>query len=374
MRLSRWLERKRNGFPKARGMSMTTPNDESSTKKDSYDKENLQPVATILPWRKQPAASSPEGARVWGSARVEQIQEGSSDFIPLPVPLDEAKVRPIDKIKQTIKPGQSIETAKPKMLSPKELHRLYAGTSVPQHRYLASSLAAAANSPEIFQNPAKWLGEITRSNPSSVVDAWLNTNHNTDYEQLHSIGLDPKTGQLTAVLIVKQGVGYSGDPCTAGSREYVAFWIDWGSGFQFEGTASVVVYDFSCLPPDGLKCNVSLPVDFRTRVQHCGEEEKTFRVRAVLSWNTPSSAADPDAPVVWGNSLESRISIPLVKTIQAANRISCLAVVKGTDIARNGWVGQAIQAAINWIPPEQAESASRCGFRLQPLRLGVTLK
>jgi hypothetical protein len=331
-------------------MLMTTPDDESLTRKDSCCEENLQPAGAVLPRRKQPAASSPEGARVWGKERVEQISEGSIDFVSLLIHLDQAKVMPIDQVRQAINPNQSIQAAGPKMLSSEQLHRLYAGTSVPPHRYLAPSLTAAVNSREIALDPAKWLAEITGINLSSVVNAWLNTNRNTDYEQLHSIGLDPDSGQLTAMLTVKQRIGYSGEPCTAGSREYVAFWVDWGSGFQYEGTASVVVYDFSHLPADGQKFNVSLPGDFRTHAQHCGEEKKTVRVRAVLSWNTPSSAADPDAPVVWGNSLESGISIPREETVEADNRIPHLASVGGTDIASSGCLGQTIHAAINWFP------------------------
>jgi hypothetical protein len=353
---------------------MASSNDENSTEKESCCEENLQQAGAVMPWRKQPAASSPEGARDLGNARVEQIQEGSFDFISRPIPLDEAKVMPIDKIKQGTNPDQSVEAARQKILRPGELHRLYAGTSVQQHRYLAPWLAAAANSPEISLNPAKWLGEITRTNPSSVVSAWLNTNSNTDYEQLQSIGLDPDTGQLTALFTVKQSIGYSGNPCTAGSREYVAFWVDWGSGFQLEGTSSVVVYDFSSLPPDGLKFNVSQPVDFRTHVQHYGEEKKTVRVRAVLSWNAPSSAADPDAPVAWGNSVESLISIPTGTTFRASNQVPCLSKTGGKDFFMFGCAGRTIRAVIKWLPPERTEPASRSGFRLRPLWKDVDLK
>jgi hypothetical protein len=98
------------------------------------------------------------------------------------------------------------------------------------------------------------------------------------------------------------------------------------------------VYDFGSLPSDGLKYNISLPVDFRRYVHHCGEKEMTARVRAVLSWNTPSSATDPDAPVVWGNSLESMILIPFVKTVQAGNWIPSLAAPGDTDIEGSGCV------------------------------------
>jgi hypothetical protein len=329
-------------------MLMTTPSDESLIENDSCREENLRPGAAVLPWKKQTAASSPEGSRIWGKALAEQVDKGSIDFVSLLIRLDEAKVIPIDQVRQLMNPRKSIEAAKPRVLSPGQLHRLYAGTPVPEHRYLAPWLAVAVSSLEIALNPAKWLGEITRTNPSSVVNAWLNTNCNNDYEQLHGIGLDPDTGQLTAALTLRQGSGYSGEPWTAGSSEYVAFWVDWGSGFQYEGTASAVVYDFSSLPADGLKYNVSLPGDFRTHAQHCGEKEMTVKVRAVLSWNTPSSAIDPDAPVVWGNSLESMILIPFVKTFHAGNWISSLSAPGDTDIEGSGCVTDHMRPSIGF--------------------------
>ena len=39
-------------------------------------------------------------------------------------------------------------------------------------------------------------------------------------------------------LVIKLPTGYLGNPCLAGSKEYVAFWIDWGGGWQWVGTPS----------------------------------------------------------------------------------------------------------------------------------------
>src|SRR2546429_2310074 len=44
-------------------------------------------------------------------------------------------------------------------------------------------------------------------------------------------------------LTIKRPNGYSGGLCTAGSQEYVAFWVDWGSGWSYAGTTSVSVHD-----------------------------------------------------------------------------------------------------------------------------------
>ena len=51
-------------------------------------------------------------------------------------------------------------TFKPKQLTPAELHELYNGTTVQQHRYLAPSLTAAVHSPVIALDPAKWFAGI----------------------------------------------------------------------------------------------------------------------------------------------------------------------------------------------------------------------
>jgi hypothetical protein len=264
---------------------------------------------------------------------------------------------PAGKISQTNHSYPLTGAAGPKLLTPEELHRLYAGTPVPPHRYLAPMLAAAASSRDMAHDPAKWLAGISDINLSSVVNDWLNTNRNTDYEQLRGVELDPDTGRLTATLITKQRRGYSGEPDTAGSRENVAFWIDWGSGFQYEGAASVAVYDFSSRMPAALEHQVSLPVDFRLHLRQCGKEQQTVTVCAVLSWNTPSSAADPNTPVVWGNSLKNRISIPYSTTIHADNRISRPSGIDGTNLDRFDCVGRIIHAAVNGLPPEQVELA-----------------
>ena len=204
---------------------------------------------------------------------------------------------------------------KPKQLTPAELHELYNGTTVQQHRYLAPSLTAAVHSPVIALDPAKWFAGIDDLNLCSVARAWLNTNSNTEYEELKRIELDPDEGQLSAVLTVKQSIGYCGGPMTAGSREFVAFWVDWGSGFQYAGTTSVAVHDSGRLPATGQDYSMALPIHLSR--QTVNEGAKTVKVRAVLSWNTPPSTTNPNAPVVWGESLDRTILIPGGQKIDA---------------------------------------------------------
>ena len=278
-------------------------------------------------------------------AQNAQVEIDGADRIAPPILPDEGKAKLIDKIKLEIHTSQSIQTVEPKTLSAAELHRLYTDTLIPQHRYLAPSLSEAVNSPEIGPHPAKWLAGISEINLSRVVNAWLNTNRSTEYEELYCIGLDQESGRLTGVLTVKQGGGYSGGPGTAGSREHIAFWVDWGWGFRYEGTASVAVHDFGCLPPAGLEYNVALPVDLLSRMPLGGEGAKTVKVRAVLSWSTPPSTTDPNAPIVWGNRVESRIPIPPTRQARGGNRVPCLAA-GATETDQTSSDGRIVDAAI----------------------------
>ena len=72
------------------------------------------------------------------------------------------------------------------------------------------------------------------------------TDGSTSYEELDCVGLRPDgfSDELVAVLRVKKSSGYSGGPCTEGSREFVTFWGDFNDNGTFEtclGTASVRV-------------------------------------------------------------------------------------------------------------------------------------
>jgi hypothetical protein len=200
----------------------------------------------------------------------------------------EASVTFIDRVERAIhrveknRSDQRILAAKEKLLSPTVLYQLYAGTSVPAHRYLSGLLSSAVRTSAIMPEPSRWLASIPKANLSGVVEAWLSTCENTEYEQLNSIGLDARTSRLTGVVRVKQRSGYLGGASTAGSREYVAFWVDWGSGFQYEGTTSVAVHDFSSLPSVGLEYKVFLPVDIRALVKPGGKGATRVNVRAVL--------------------------------------------------------------------------------------------
>ncbi|MGA9669482.1 MAG: hypothetical protein WBQ94_09755, partial [Terracidiphilus sp.] len=317
----------------------------------------------VLQWKIRPAdlANRIPVQEVVQNAHT-KIESGERS--PLPIFAYGAKVKLIDTIQRAINRGQLIESVEPEKLSHAAVHEIYKRTLVPQHRYLAPMLAEAVNSPELAPHPGKWLAGIPEIDLAKVVSAWLDTNCNTEYEHLYCIGLDPDSGQLTGLLRVNRGKGYSGGPCTAGSREYVAFWVDWGSGFQYVGTASVTVHDFGCLPPAGLEYNVSLPIDLRCRMQACDEFRKTIKVRAVLSWHTPPSTTDPRAPVVWGNAIESLIQISAGMETRTGNPAACLATAGAAETDEHLTDGRVIDAAIRAL--QGMAFGSRAGLTVVP--------
>jgi len=299
--------------------------------------QNLPLVRAILSWNSAPPAATPGFVPVWGNIVDAQIQIDGFDFIILNTLLSEAKVKLHEEIAESVNLQQQVAAAPAKALTAAELHKLYKGTSVPQHRYLANLLNASASAPTVATTLN--FGGISEIDLSDVVNSFINTNGDTAYEQLDCIGLDPNLSQLAGVLEIKQSSGYAGGPCTGGSTEYVAFWVDWGSGLQYVGTTSVGVHDFSTIPAGGLRYNVFLPVNLLSHAQPCSSPQ-TAKVHAVLSWNTPPSTTNPNAPVVWGNSLDGLILIPPGEQIGNGQQVPVLSAVG--DVATDFIAGDGL--------------------------------
>lgn len=141
---------------------------------------------------------------------------------------------------------------------------------------------------------------------------------NTKYEELRCLGFHPERDQLEAVIEVKLPYGYSGSLCSAGSYEYVRFYVDWDGDGNFEdagedvGIASLNVHD---IPDDEARCrDRAKPLSYAMRIvlhprKFVCRHPNLVRVRAILSWSTPPPPETPDYPPVWGNVLEGWIQI-----------------------------------------------------------------
>lgn len=128
----------------------------------------------------------------------------------------------------------------------------------------------------------------------------------TTYEELICVGLNPPANRLEAVLHVKQAFGYGGDICSHGSFEYVRFYVDiHDNGVWHDvGLSSVRVYN---IPADKPIC-YAVRKDFTPFKKLCNKEN-IVRVRAILSWDTPPPANQPNWTPVYGNIMNVQVQI-----------------------------------------------------------------
>lgn len=148
--------------------------------------------------------------------------------------------------------------------------------------------------------------------PTSPLEPVMKMAGNAKYEEITCIGFNPKLDILEATVQVKLPYGYGGGLCTAGTTEYVRFFIDYGDGWENAGLAAFNAHDI----PSGKDCAgqpdkpLSYVVTHRIepRRKHC-TVPMLPKVRAILSWEVEPPDDDPDWPMVWGNVLERSIQI-----------------------------------------------------------------
>ena len=199
-------------------------------------------VRAILSWNNQPPPNQPNWKPIFGNVRDVTVLIEPLRFI-IPKNLFEAsKVKLPPQFKELIELDAAI-TTQPKTLGAVELASHYAGKGVPVHRFAYKELATfvganTALSAETFLSQLPGV----KVDPG-IVGSLFATDGDTSYEELKCIGLDPNhPDTLIGVIQIKKANGYSGDPCTNGSKEYVTFWGDFDGNGSFEtclGTADV---------------------------------------------------------------------------------------------------------------------------------------
>ena len=276
---------------------------------------NLVLVRAILSWEVPPTTAT--APVVWGNGLDAHIQVAPLAFGTL-ADLFECLEIPIEisQLAEVVPVEQAVEFGSGAALSPAALHELYATAKVPQHRYLLAPVASLLSDPVALSTAAadpdfELLAELKDSiDLSAILAALADPQGDEAFEELGCVGLNPATAALVATVHIKRDAGYSGTLCTAGSSEYVAFWADWGSGWEYAGTSSVTVHDIPALPSGGLQYAVSLPFgDAITRRRPCTDGPQEVTIRAVLSWATPPSSTDPYALPVWGGHLQSTVLV-----------------------------------------------------------------
>ncbi len=271
-------------------------------------------VRAILSWNNPPPPATPDFPPIWGNVLDARIQIEPRRHFILPELLTELTLKLPPKAELVLPPAASLESVEATALSLAELHQLYQGTDVPAHRYLAEPLQGLVSAAPAAAGPNL---DLAVSLPAfgialpPLVDAFLQTDGNTRYEELKCVGLEPNQAALVGVLTVKLEDGYLGElqKCRPGSKEYVAFWVDWGTGFQHVGTTSVTVHDIKRMAPMDLSYSLFLPIDLATKRRPCAEGPRTARVRAILSWHVPPDPTDPDFRPTWGNREETNVLI-----------------------------------------------------------------
>ena len=137
---------------------------------------------------------------------------------------------------------------------------------------------------------------------------------NTTYEELTCVGFNPATNLLEATVVIKLPTGYGGDPCQAGTTEYIRFFIDYGSGWEDAGLVGINVHDLLT----GKDCagQLNKPIAYCGGIQldpkrQCCNHAVLPKVHAILSWQwiPPAGPANEGWLPVWGNTLDCSIQI-----------------------------------------------------------------
>jgi hypothetical protein len=279
---------------------------------------NVILARAILSWNDLPPANAPDHRPVWGDIHDTHIQVDPIWILKWLDLFRLGGIKLTPALAQSIDLEQAVAAAPKKALAVAELHELYKGKGVEPHRYAMAEVKRLMKTPELtagLQHPFYTVpvGQLG-FDIADIIDKLAPTDGSTVYEELDCVGLETQglDSHLVAVLRIKRSSGFSGGPCTDGSREYVTFWGDFDNDGTYEtclGTASVQVFDLD-VPREGLEYSVRVRVDLNPYRRPCGEGARVVPIRAILSWNDVPECADPGHVPTWGNREETLILVP----------------------------------------------------------------
>lgn len=313
---------------------------------DYCGKPVLPNVRGVLSWEAVPSLN-PNLPPVWGNVLDHHVQIKPRSWIFA----DLAKVIST-QIDKTIKLPPPLEQAQTEIIplpdpepeTLQSLAKMYAspaaGTDlrVEPHRFGLSSVVSVmspgALHPEaVSLKMQEW--KAAQLDWSAAIKALQDTSGNTTYEQLDCVGLDNNRDWLVATFHIKRPSGYSGGLCTAGSKEYITFWVDWENQckWTYLDTIAVKVHDITPMPADGIWYTVVRPVAAELAgVRQGCSQPRIARVRAVLGWSHAPSATNPDEIPYWGNRIETHVQIAPKTVVKPGPIISILGGVGVADI------------------------------------------
>jgi hypothetical protein len=295
-------------------------------KTDKCSVNVLPKVRAVLEWNKIPPPNTPNYVSIWGNTFNDFIQ--IKPYKPLIVinPIYNQLVElvtlfPSLKLTDAAKvvPGGELALAQIKDAQNFKLPELSFLARLYESNEVTVSTARFG-----LQHALQIINSYSTNAVTNGIDAWEKVgidfnlvmgelekiNADVAYEQIESVGLDYNLEQVIASFRVKKPAGYSGDLCSQGSLEYVAFWADWGNNCQWEylGTTSVNVHDIHNIPSGGVSYAAILPYDFSKLRKFCSNPE-VVKIRAVLSWGVAPSITDAEKLQYWGNRLDAYIQI-----------------------------------------------------------------
>lgn len=308
-------------------------------KKFTCSKENLIKVRAILAWGKTPPANTPLYNPVWGNVKDAWIQVKPVYFLSIEAIKDKLEYYQYDALSKQY--YQDLVPADKPVLSAEKLKSLYIEEK--QVTPLRYDFAATYNKIKPYlEDPkaAEALPETVTSgiNPKfksiyAEINPELLENPHVRFEQLTSVGLHYDYDTLSAALTIKSPCGYSGDLCSRGSFEYVAFWmyiydkIEQMCYWRYVGTSELNVHDIRSLPREGLEYTVNLPANLIELKKSC-ESPVVLKVRAILSWAVMPPTNNPYYLPVWGNRKDTLIQLK-PGNYQAGEHIPYISTVGG---------------------------------------------
>jgi hypothetical protein len=310
-------------------------------------------IRAILSWNFAPPAD-PDFVPVWGEVQEAYIQLKPRQFFPLGDLLKTLDIAILPELKTVLDLNQPVAASAPKVIPAVKLQELYKDKGVEPHRFALAEIQQFINQPAVSETlMVDGIQSILPGIELDIGELVANlfpTDGNTRYEELTCIGFNPNADTMIGVIRIKKPSGFSGGPCTAGSREYVTFWADFNDNGTFEtclGTAWVQVNDISNIPSEGLHYVVALPIDLKHHRQPCQDGPKVVRIRAILSWQVAPPCGNPNYVPTWGNREETLIHIgpgPNIPFGQVEPQISILGGVPTSKI--NNFTGLTTADAI----------------------------
>ena len=162
-------------------------------------------------------------------------------------------------------------------------------------------------------------GHLLAGNPNhfgNLVDSKLKAVQkivaSTSYEELASVGYNPRLRTAYATFDVKKDTGYGGDLCTGNGAEYVRFYARQGGGWTDLGVAGTDVHDVPAVKD--CRNRSTHPLTYAVQVRYDPQRRwclwpQLHTVRAILSYGIVPPPNQPNWVPVWGNVKECPVQI-----------------------------------------------------------------